>query len=192
MKKILVALTLVLIIITCLPACGQDKIEENPNFATYNEMFNKRFSNYTIDISTASTNNDVINEKYIVSEENGIRSVSYSIERLNAFIVEGENITPPDGYKGVSTGVYDRTESASAKFRVPAFYFSYTCLGNKEIAFGGSYSTNITSLEKFMGLKVESSDASLNLSFTEESVTSIEISYVTEFNSTVTIKYTFN
>ena len=74
---------------------------------------------------------------------------------------------------------------------VPQFNFSYTCL-NSEIITPQSFKANITSLNGFMKLNVEATDATVFVEFSGEAVDSIEISYVTTAESTVVIKYIFN
>ena len=198
MKRFLLVMLLVLSLVICLPSCVNDKpqqtpsIEENPDFATYNAMFDKDFSSYVISMSITSINDDVINETYRVNTVDGVRSVEYRIERLNQFVIDGELITAPDGYISVTEGVYDATESSAARFDVPDFNFSYACLGESEITVLNSYSNDILSLEQFMGLDVTATDASLNLSFQNNEVKSISISYVSAEESTVVITYTFN
>ena len=191
MKRILIALFLVLSLIICLPSCGE-KIEENPDFATYNELFNKTFENYTIDVSVTGINGDVLNEQYVVTTEDGVRSVAYSIERLNQFEIEGDLINVPGNYVSVTTGEYSTEESKSQGFDVPKFNFSYKCLNDKEVAFANSYSTGVTSVKDFMGLDVNATNGQVKLEYKGEKVISISVSFLTEAKSTVVITYTFN
>lgn len=193
MKRILIALILVLSLVICLPSCKPEvNIEENPDFATYNEMLNKDFDNYTIDISITSANGDTVNEKYIVTTSDGMRSVTYRIERINQFTVNGDEITIPDGYVSVEEGTYDSNDSLAAKFNVPKFNFSYTCLSDSDVTIGNTYSTAVTSLEKFMGLTISATNGSVKLNFDDGAAKSIAVSYVTELENTVIITYTFN
>ena len=198
MKRILIVMFLILSLVISLPACKKDdviptpQIEENPDFATYNAMFDKEFIDYTIEVSITGIEDDVTNEKYTVKTENGTRSVEYRIERLNQFIIEGDQITIPEGYVSVVEGVYDAEASASPKFDIPKFKFSYTCLGTSDITIPNSYSTSITSLEQFMGSTLNVTNASVKLSFNGNEATAISISYVTEAENTVVITYTFN
>ena len=134
----------------------------------------------------------MLNEQYVVTTEDGVRSVTYSIERLNQFEIEGDLIDVPENYVSVTTGEYTPEESKSQGFDVPKFNFSYKYLNNKEVAFTNSYSTGITSVKDFMGLDVNSTNGQVKLEYKGEKVTSISVSFVTEADSTVVITYTFN
>ena len=195
MKRILIALFLILSIVICLPACDlfntELPIEENPDFAAFNAMFDKTFDNYTIIVTTTSANNDVLNNKYVVTTENGVRSVAYVIETLNSFVIEGDKIIAPDSYKTVSAGTYDATTSASEKFNVPKFNFSYRCIAN-DIITPATFKADIFSLSGFMGLEESVTDAEFRLNYSKENVELIETTYVTENGSTVVISYVFN
>ncbi len=191
MKRILIALFLVLSLIICLPSCGE-KIEENPDFAKYNEMFNKTFENYTIDVAVTSSIGLTRTEKYVVTTTEGVRSVSYKIEKLNEIDTSGDTIVLPEGYVSVTEGVYSAEQSASEGFNVPKFYFSYNCLDTSEISTYNLYSTGVTSIEKFMGLNVSATNGSVKLIFNKDVVTAIAVSFITESANTVAITYTFN
>ena len=195
MKRILIALLLIFSLVICLPACdllGQDKpIEENPDFAKFNEMFNATFENYTITVSTTSANGHNVNSKYVVTTVNGERSVAYTIETINSFVVDGDAITMPDGYKTTSTGVYDSVTSADVKFNVPHFNFSYGCIKN-DIITHLTFNADILSLNDFMGLNVNASGAEFSLEYSKDTLKSMEITYVSNDDNTVVITYTFN
>ena len=72
MKRILIALFLVLSLVVCLPACDIT-VEENPEFAKFNQMFATDFENYTISMCTISASNSMINNEFVVTTENGER-----------------------------------------------------------------------------------------------------------------------
>lgn len=215
MKRNLIAVILILSLVICLPACFSNepqkttdgtatssttssttstspKIEENPDFVTFNAMFDKEFTDYTIDITVTGYNGDEINEKYTVISKDGVRSVEYRIERLNEFTIDGDEIIAPEEYISVEEGIYDTEQSAADRFNVPTFNFSYAHLSESDVTIHNSYSTDITSLEHFMGLDVNASEASVKLTFSGETAKSIIVSYVTESDNTVTITYTFN
>lgn len=194
MKKIIVALFLILSLVICLPACNENQtVAENPKFEGFNAMFRQSFSNYVIEITTQSANDYSVSEKYTVTtDENGERSVAYRIEQLNAFEIGENGVIIPNDYKSVSEGVYDSSKSANTRFNVPAFKFSYTCLSKSDVIIGNSYSTEITSLQKFMGVDIAVTNARVNLYYTGNTVKSIEISYVTDAGNNVVLTYTFN
>ena len=203
MKRILLVLLLIFSMVICLPSCNEN-IEENPEFAKFNAMFNKEFANYTITVDTTSYNGDVLNNKYVVTTVDGNKSVKYRVETLNEFIVDGDVLTAPESYKKVVEGTQNinfnivpmsnnpmYSTMSYTNCIVPKFNFSYTCL-NSEIITPQSFKANITSLNGFMKLNVEATDATVSIEFSGETVDSIEISYVTTAESTVVIKYIFN
>ena len=197
MKRILLVLLLIFSMVICLPSCDE-KIEENPEFAKFNEMFNKDFENYTITVDTTSYNGDVLNNKYVVSTVDGKKTVTYRVETLNEFTVDNDNLIAPESYKNIVEGTksldsmkYNDDLAPYIHCIVPRFNFSYSCLSS-DIITPVSFKANITSLYGFMKLNVEATDATVSIEFSGETVDSIEISYVTTAESTVVIKYVFN
>lgn len=210
MKRLLIVLLLTLSIIICLPACVDEEtnpttsvttnptptkpsIDENPNFATYNSMFNKDFTKYTIEISVTDEYNNVVNEKYdVIIVPSGYRKVTYRIEHLNQFIIDGDDIIIPDEYISVESGVYDVEQSNARKFDVPKFNFSYSCLSDSETAIQNFYHTKILSVKDFMGLDVVANNASVKLTFNGNDAESVIITYTSQNENKVVITYTFN
>lgn len=203
MKRILLSLLLIFSVVICLPSCNDVTIEENPEFAKFNAMFEKEFENYTITVDTTSYNGDVLNDKYVVTTVDGNKSVKYRIETLNEFVVNGDVITAPESYKKVVEGTQnlsinfaplsdtsDITTKPYMNCNVPQFNFSYACLEN-EIITPQSFKADITSLNGFMKLNVKGTDATVMVKFSGEAVNSIEITYLTEAQSTVVITYNF-
>ena len=193
MKRILIALFLILSLAICLPACTKGIVEENPAFAQFNEMFANVFDDYTINVSTTSYNGDVLNDIYIVKTVDGITEVTYREETLNEFVIEGDMITIPDSYKTVTEGVYNSTTDAEAvqQYAIPKFNFSNKFIGNVYIS-DSMFSADITSLEGFMGLSINVTDATVIVTFSENTPASVIISYTTAAESSVIITYTFN
>lgn len=193
MKRILITLFLVLSLVICLPACTKGKVEENPEFAKFNEMFAKTFDDYTITVLTTSYNGDFLSDKYTVKTVDGVTSVTYRVETLNEFVVEGDMITVPDGYTTVTEGVYNSNTDAEAvrNYTVPKFNFSNKCIGNVYIS-DSMFSADITSIEGFMGLNLHVTDATVIVTYSENAPASVIISYTTAADSKVIITYTFN
>ena len=189
MKRIIIAIILLISLVICLPSCNG--VKENPEFAKFNEMFDTTFENYKITISTSSKNGMSVTNEYVVTTLNGQRQVSYKTETLNQFIVNGNSIEIPESYVTVEQGTYDATTSASSSFDVPKFNFSYKCI-KSDIMISNTFSADITSLNDFMGLDVNSTDAEFTVLYSEKSPESIEISYVTDEDVTIVILYSFN
>lgn len=204
MKRILFSLLLIFSMVICLPSCKDNKVEENPEFAKFNAMFEASFENYTITVETTSKNGQVINDEYVVTTVDGVKAVAYRVEVLNTFAFEGETITAPDGYKTVYEGTCEADKftptsaiipstSASSfmNFDVPKFKFSYNYIDNDMIV-PGIFMGKITSLNGFMGLNVESSEANFALEYGANAPVSMQVTYVTEKGNTVVITYAFN
>lgn len=191
MKRNLIAIILVLSLVICLPSCFEKKIEENPEFARFNEMFATGFENYTITVSSTSESGYTVKNEYTVSTVNGERSVSYKIETLNKFTVEGDLIEIPKEYVSVQQGTFNADQSASESFNVPKFNFSYKCI-ESDIITPKTFSADITSLADFAGISDTASSAEFSLEYSDNSPASMQISYVNGDNVTVVITYTFN
>ena len=190
MKRILVALFLILSFVICLPSCTE-VIEENPEFARFNEMFSTRFENYTITVS--ATNPDSLltaTETYVVNTVNGERTVAYRIETFNLFEIDGESITVPDNYIAVTEGVYVGEDAMNSKYDVPTFKFSNTCL-TPDIIKSDVLCAYITSLNTFMGLNVPATDAAVIVSVRNNVADYIQISYRDSANNYIHITYAF-
>ena len=192
MKRILIALFLVFSLVICLTGCPE-KIEEHPEFAKFNEMFANGFENYTITVVTSSYNDDFLNDTYHVTTVDGVTYVTYKVEKLNEFIIEGDTITIPEGYKTVTEGVYNSNTDAEIvdSYKVPAFNFSYACIFNETIT-DSTFVATIHSLNGFMGLDLEVTDATVRVQFEGTTPTSVVISYYTAEENSVIITYTFN
>ena len=205
MKRILFSLLLIFSMVICLPSCQDNTVEENPEFAKFNEMFEASFENYTITVDTTSQNGQVINDEYVVTTVDGVKAVAYRVEVLNTFAFEGETITAPDNYKTVYEGTCEAdkltptsgiipSSSASTSFMnfdVPKFKFSYKHIDN-EMIIPGRFMGKITSLNGFMGLNVEASEAEFALEYNASAPKSMQITYVTNNGNTVVITYEFN
>lgn len=187
MKRILIAIILVLSLAICLPACNT---KNNVDYSKFNEMFSRSYNNYKITVSSTSASGNNVTNEYMVATVNGERRVNYRTEILNQFTVDGDVIELPQEYKTVEQGTYDKTISASSKFDVPSFNFSKNTLKNFNVS-TSEFSADITSLSEFMGSNVEATNAKFLLSFSGVHPDSIEISYITAENVSVVITYIF-
>ena len=191
MKRILLAIVLILSLVICLPSCGEKEIPENPEFARFNEMFQASFENYVITVCSTSASGYQLNNEYIITTADGVRSVAYTVETLNEIVVDGDLMEIPESFKNIEQGIYDAEISASSSFDVPKFNFSYKCI-KSDIITPQSFSAQITSLAGFMGSDINATNAEFSISYSDNVPSSIEISYVTEENVTVIITYSFN
>jgi hypothetical protein len=190
MKKIIIALLLIFAMLICLPSCNDNTNKDNTletlNGLTRNFVTNKA---YTIEVVVENASGDKITEEYSITYAYGRRSVEYKIEKINAFIVDGDTITAPEEYITVSTGTYDREESANTRYDLPTFTFSDETVKDYG-ACDGIMTGKIADLEAFMGSTVKSTDATVEVHYNESNIGRITVSYKTESGNTTTITYT--
>ena len=199
MKKIIIYL-LIISTLVCLPSCnllnGNKTVEENPEFAKLNALFESNFENYTITVDTTSPDGHELNDKYVVTTVNGKTSVTYKAETLNSFVIEGNIVSVPNGYKNVQEGTCDATElnvilNKSININVPKFQFSYKHIDN-DMIIPGRIVAKVKSLNGFMGLNIKVKEAKFALQYTTDVPVSMQLTYVTMNGNTVVITYTFN
>lgn len=193
MKRIILVLFLILSLLICLTSCPEEIKEENSQFAKFNEMFAKTYDNYTIAVFTLTFDGAYLDNNYNVTTVDGVTYVEYHVETLNEFVIEGDTISIPDGYKTVTKGVYNSISDAEIvdSYKVPQFNFSASCLNSVKI--GDTLLTaNVKSLADFMGLNVNCINATVQVEYQDDILYYIDIVYETESGNTVFMTYTFN
>lgn len=196
MKRIFIALFLVLSFVICLPSCFNT--QENADFEKFNEMLNIAFDNYQITVLTSSPNGYVLNNSYNIKSIDGVSKIEYHVETLNEFTLENGNNIIPNGYKTVSEGVCENAQNTPGLdlYYNPHFKLSSDSISSYTVT-PELFSAQIASLSGFMGLdkgldEGYVSSANLSISYSENRVNSLEITYVTHIGNTVVITYTFN
>ena len=184
MKRILLVLLLIFSMVICLPSCNEN-IEENPEFAKLNAL-----------LTNTSAHVVIVNDKYVVTTANGTKLVSYRTETLNSFVIEGDVVSLPNGYKTVNEGTCNSAEinassNKSFDINVPKFQFSYKYINNDTII-PGRVVAKVKSLNGFMGLNIQVKEAKFALQYSDDAPVSMQITYVTQSGNTVIITYTFN
>ncbi len=188
MKKIIVSLLLICSMLICLPSC-ENNTEADKTLKKLNTLAAKPSTEYSISIEVQNASGDKIVEQYDISFSYGRRMVDYRIERLNSFTVNSEEIIAPDGYKTVTTGSYDRETSAEARFDLPTFNFSDEALKDYK-AIDGVFTAKILDSVAFFGKDLDCNDATLTVSYTENKINTVSISYKAESGNVTTITYT--
>ena len=204
MKKIYIALLIILSFVICLSACDDisgtttsstsPTIPDDAKLVKFVDMFNRDFDIYTISISSSSPNGDTVNKEYVVvAIEDGTRTVSYRIETINGFVIDGDEIKVPDEYKTVTEGKYNELASSLSMFDVPNFDFSLNSLETDYLYTESEFNGSIKSLESFMGLvEAGTTEEKLQIKYSDDIVESISISYISDNGNSVVITYTFN
>lgn len=211
MKKIKFIALLILIaglVLSCI-ACTEDNTsEENDSTlgednTIYNKL-NKQLQNvsYPFTLSAKITEDgDVFNGSYIVTEVSGIITVEYSYEKLSTYTIVNDEIVAPDSYKTTVTGsakIMDdkvieqngETINLSAEsFNVSGISLSEANLTDVQTG-DGNFSAIISSLTSVTGLNISATDATINISYTETSITKIVLTYSTS-SYKMEMSYTF-
>ncbi len=195
MKRIFIALFLVLSLVICLPSC--DETKENADFVKFNDMLGNIPDNYQITVSTTSASGHILNNQYSISTIDGVSKIEYRIETFNDFSIDGNNIVS-NGYKTVTEGVCDNAQQIPGLgfYYNPCFAFSNNNIGSYNVT-SDLFTGQITSLSSFMGLdrgldEGYADNANFTVSYSGNHVNSVEIIYVTATGNTVVITYTFN
>jgi len=192
MKKIIIALILVMAMMLCLPSCDKSS-EYKEDLKALDALAANGAKSYTIEITVASAEGERITELYTVKETNGERTVKYKIEKLNGFVVDGDSISAPNEYMSVSEGTFDAAESASEKYAFPSFSFNSNNLSVNKISDHGTYSVmqaSINSLNGFTGGSIDGQDPNVTITYNDYQITSIALSYTTASGNTATVTYT--
>ena len=187
MKKIIIALLVILSLVIALPSC--DKEESNPDFDLLNELCSKDYFYYSISIVTETADSKLV-ESYDVAIEGGVKTVDYKTERYSTFeILPDGTVSVPTDFITVNEGTL--TTEEDGEYAVPSFNFSYDSL-KSDVVIGNTLKAKIVSMSKFIGSYMNVTEAKVVADYTPTTLRSIEISFVTEASQTVTVTYTFN
>lgn len=188
----ILSIALILTCLFCFTSC--ELFGKNADLDKLSELIKSQVSDYTVRVSVTSGNGLTSTEEYTVREVNGARTVSYRIEKLNGFTVNGDTVTPPEEFKTVSEGTLTGADALSPKFDLPSFNFSADVIKNVRVAETAplQLTAELSSLEGFMGKALSGSNATLTVVYTDSAINSISVSYTTDAGNTCTVVYTFN
>ena len=205
MKKIITSIILLLVIALSFTSC--ELIEEkfgDPLYKQLNTLANSEHDDYTVSVTITDKNTNTLNESYVVTTaENGNTTIYYTVERLNKFIVNGNNITPPISYKQVLTGNAvvnngnlfglegDDIDVDFTEFKLPTFNFSKDSLGNV-VAEDNTLTADVISQSDFLGFTLTEGEAMLEVEFDDTAIHSITLTFKTAAENDVILVYTFN
>ena len=187
MKKIILILLVIFSLVIALPSCDNE-IESHPEFDWLNSLCNRNYSSYTINIVTKSPNGDKIEELYDIDITDGVKNVAYKVERFSTFDTQNGQIVIPGDYINVTEGSF--TTDNESEYALPSFDFSYNSL-QSDIIIANTLRAKIISLDKFIGIDMNATDAKVVAEYTAISVKNVAISFVTESGNTVTVTYIF-
>ena len=195
MKRIIIALTLILSLTICLVGCNgggttttPSSAETDPVLKQMNDLFDKDFVRYQIGIDTINPNGEKLTTLYSVSNMGMVRVINYSIDKLNEIEIENGVITLPTEYKTTHTGTLDAVTSANDEYDLPSFNFSKECFSTYSLK-DNKFTAIVTSTELFMGENLGVNYANLTVEFGDESGIVLSLSYKTYYGNTVTLYY---
>ena len=205
MKRILTSILLILVIALSLTSCDliKDKLGD-PVFNQLNELIKAEHNDYTISISLKDKNSHTLNETYVATTaENGNTTITYTVERLNKFNVNGSNVTIPGSYKKVLTGYAvingenlfeqegDDIGVDFLKVTIPAFNFNDKAIENAIVA-DGKLTADVIDQTKFFGYELTTEPMQVEVEFNEEAISEITLTFKTAEGSDAVVVYTFN
>lgn len=189
MKKIIASIILIFSMIICLASCGSSaEIDAARN--KLDSLSSAEREEYTITV-TVESEEDTITESYFVKNRDGKMSVEYKIEKLNAFVPNGDGFTIPEEYMTVSKGTFTDAELAERDFSVPSFDFKSNALQDCALGSGGQFSAKITSVNAFAGKDLTQNPAELVVIYDDDMIHMVKISYESDSGNVVTVTYQF-
>ena len=205
MKKILTAIILILVIALSFTSC--DKIKEeasNPTFDLLNELVKAEFANYSIDVSLTDKNSHTLNESYtVVTDESGLKTITYTVERLNKFTLNG-SVTAPNSYKSELSGTAvvdgenlikqdgDDVGIDFAEIKLPSFNFTGDALENAMVVNDDTLMADVTNQEQFLGFTLTNEAVQIMVEFSETAISYVTLTFVTSNGNDATVVYSFN
>lgn len=190
MKRIIIALILVVSTLLCLSSC--DKTDIDIAREQLDTLAQKEYNHYTIEMTVDSPNGYKITEKYTVKIENGARTVDYRTEKINSFTINGDSISIPEEYMTVTEGTLVNEEVLPTDFSVPKFDFLNDTLRNCLVEDGGTRLTaTILSTNNFMGKDLTADNANLEVSYSADTLNYVIVSYTSSSGNSITLKYIF-
>ena len=205
MKKIITSIILLLIIALSFTSC--ELLEErfgDPTYRLLNKLVEAGQDDYSISITLTDKNSHTLNETYdVITAGNGNKTILYTVERLNKFIINEGTVTPPTSYKQVLTGYAvvngenlfelkgDEVDVDFTKLTLPTFKFSKSALDNVTVE-DGKLTADVISQSDFLGYELTEGEVELVVEFGEDAIGAITLTFATATETNVTLVYTFN
>ncbi len=221
MKKFISILCVLMMLVICLTACGDDNFKEPSNLDTpnatnpsdsldtpeatvyniLNALVDKEYSKVTLSVKT-TTDSDTLQGSYTVESKSDAFLVTYSYEKLNEFTEVGGVISPPadakstvNGRMKIKDGKIIEQDGEGANIAIEQLNVSG--LSFKESYFvnvkteNGSFSADVTSANDLLGFNIPCENMKINVSYSTDTLKSLNIQYTSDGNSEVVISYTF-
>ena len=213
-KKIIFLLVCIMIVsvMLILISCGlmnsgstettTSKSETVDIYSTINALLNN--VDYPITLTTKTTENGYqFMGQYVIAKTGDIYSAEYSYEKASTFgFTDKDEIILPAGFKTtytgnikVKNGIIIEKNGAESNVSVQmltakGFALSESALSGVKTS-NNTFSAEITSFNSVTGLDVDAESASINITYTDEKITKMTLSYSTSFYKSE-ITYTFS
>lgn len=207
MKKIITSIILLLVIALSLTSChliDEHITNSDPIHAQINALLESNQENYTIKASITNKSAHTVNETYdVTTAENGNKTISYTVERLNKFNVNDGVVTAPNSYKTVLTGYAvvngenlfelegDVLDIDFTKVVIPEFTFNDSTVENSVLD-GDTLVADVKSQAEFLGVEFTTEPMQVEVVFSETSILTITLTFKTAGGNDVVVVYTFN
>jgi hypothetical protein len=194
MKKTIVSILCIMAVLLSLSACGNQNGAEDALLTSLTGYAAESFDSYTIQIEAADRNGSKVTQTHTVTVADGVRNVHILTEKINPFIVDGDNITSPEEYMTVTAETCTVNVSESNAFALPSFQFNQDSLTNIKLdteSYPYVLKADVVSTEALMQDDIAGTDFKLEIEYITGSLYAVELRYITENGNKMTVTYTF-
>lgn len=204
MNKKLLTIYLIVVItlaVVCCASCNTDNHAET--LKVINSQMRKDYKTVDLTVST-ETDGITLAAVYKFEQKDSLTEITYAIDRLNSFEVNGDEVTAPSAYINRVTGraTFDGSKITS----IDGDDVEENVLLNvvdRNIMFRVSYFSNVTASKVAFSAKVtnpkgfmqneefDGTNMTVKVVHTETALTSLTINYETANGAKVTLKYDF-
>lgn len=203
-KKLLTLIPLLLLFSFGGCSCGKDTPpQENSEdaYAQYNEMVAQDFSSFTLKITTQN-DGTILNGQYSVRPCDEGTHITYSYQKVNEIIQDGEVLIFPDEYISTLQGEMVVNGNVILSQNGAEINLPFDKISSIGLEFDESFFENVTKTDKsfsatvvnpsgYLCQTINCTQMTTTLRFIENTLMKIEISYLSEKGTTVQIEYSF-
>ncbi len=195
MKKLITILLLLLVAFTTV-ACEPDATND---FDMLNELAQKNYVGTELTVST-TLGDDTLQSRFVASVVDGATVVNYTVQRLNTFDVDNgvaptERISTVEGSYTVKDGSVivgeAPVEGDLSTLAVSGLHFSAQSLSDVQWS-DNKMTARVADIVAFVGNTLSGANAmTVEVSFTEQEITSLVLQYTAASGAQVILGYTF-
>ena len=194
---VILIVIIVALVIVCLRTCRKNdvlaNVKKNQSQTEVCEHLNSLLSNvgYPVILTTKTTEKgNVFNGNYTITEHGDVRAASYSYEKLSAFEIGDDDVVIPDDFKTTLTGQIKIKNGKIIEQNGAALNVAIEALNVKSLSLSeslltnvkseaGAFSADIISLNSVMNIDFATTDAKIDVAYTDTKITKIVLSYAT-------------